>query len=170
VNPEEFSFRGQREGEEIVMVLHRHPWSLAKEGAIVAVGAVIIMLMFIWFQLSKPAIWTLFILGPLLLAYGAHAWYIWWNNLYLVTSERIIVLIHRSIFSRRVEDYGLDKIQSVASDTHGVASAMLNFGTVLLGIIGAKEPIQLQFVEDTYAVQEKILLAIKKMKRTDKLA
>lgn len=160
-----FTFRGQRDGERVLLVIHRHPWALAKQSLITAVGLVLIILMFVWFQASRPAMWTFFVVGSLCLVYAVHSWYIWWNNLYLITDQRVIVIVHRALWSRRIEDYGLDKIQSVASDTHGLAPAILNFGTLMLAIIGIKEQIQLPYIEDTYAVQEKLLAAIKEVEQ-----
>lgn len=127
------------------------------------VGVVIIMLMFAWFQASGPAVWMLFILGPILIIYAVYAWYLWWNTLYLVTDQRIIIMTQAALWSRRIEDYSLDKIQSVASDSNGLAATFLNFGDVMIAIMGIKEPVKMAYVEDTYSIQEKILTAIKKV-------
>ncbi len=159
-NDSQFSFRGQREDETIIRVIHRHPWALAKAGLYLSAGLVIVLLMFVWFQLSRPSTWTLFILGPILVLYGFYAWFVWWNNIYLLTDQRVIIISQRGLWSRRIEDYSLDKIQSVASDTGGAAGTILNFGTVMLAIMGIKEPVELKFVEDPYAIQEKVVMAM----------
>lgn len=159
---ENLTFRGQREDEEVILLIHRHPWALVKPGLWVSAAAVIIILMFIFFQVSKPAVWTLFILGSVAALYAIYAWFLWWNNMYLLTNQRVIVISRLGLFSRRVEDYGLDKIQSVASDTAGAAGTVLNFGGVHLAIMGIKDQIAMRYIEDPYDVQEKILTAIKK--------
>lgn len=163
MNDEPISFRGQRDGEHVKLLIHRHPWALVKPGLIVAAGLALIVLMFIWFQVSPPSYWALVILGPLTLAYGLYAWFTWWNTMYLLTDQRVIVITQRGLWSRRIEDYSLDKIQSVASDTDGPAGTVLNFGTVTLAIMGIKEPVAMPAVEDPYAIQEKILSAMKKL-------
>lgn len=157
------TFRGQREDEEVISLIHQHPWALAKPGLVISLGLVVIILMFVYFQASKPAVWTLFILGPVLLVYGGYRWFLWWNNLYLVTNQRVIVLTRINLWNRQIDDYGLDKIQSVASTTTGPAGTMLNFGEVMLAIMGIKDRVRLPYVEDPYAVQEKILTAMKKL-------
>ncbi len=159
---ENLAFRGQREGEDVLLLVHRHPWALAKPGLIVAVATSLIVLTFYWFKLSAPSVWTAFILGGVVLVYGLYEWFIWWNNLYLLTDQRVIVIGQRGLFFRRIEDYTLDKIQSVASDTAGLFGTLLNFGTVRLAIMGIKEPVAMPFVEDAYAIQEQILSAIKR--------
>lgn len=156
------SFRGQRDGEAVLLLIHRHPWALAKPGLWIMAGLVTIMLMFAWFQASRPAVWTLFMLGPVLLVYAVYAWYLWWNTMYLVTDQRIIVMTQAALWSRRIEDYSLEKIQSVASDSNGLAATFLNFGDVMIAIMGIKEPVKMAYVEDAYSIQEKILTAIKK--------
>ncbi len=153
------TFHGQREDEELLLLIHRHPWALVKPGLIITLGLVVIILMFIYFQASGPSVWTLFILGPILLVYGGYAWFLWWNSMYLVTNQRIITMTQGSLWSRRIEDYALDKIQSVASDTQGPAGTLLNFGVVMLAIMGIKDRVELPYVEDPYTVQEKILTA-----------
>jgi hypothetical protein len=130
---------------------------------VVAALLILIGLMFVWFQASRPSVYALLILGPIAFMYGFHAWYIWWNNLYLVTNQRVMIITHKAVWSRRVEDYGLDKIQSLASETQGMASAMLNFGTILMAVIGVKEPVALYYIEDAYSVQERIQTAINDM-------
>lgn len=161
MSDEQLTFRGQRDGEEVIRLIHRHPWALAKTGLFCALGLALIILMFIWFQASGPAVWSLFILGPILLLYALYSWFTWWNTLYLLTNERIIVITQRGLWSRRIEDYSLEKIQSVASDTDGIAGTLLNFGTVTLAIMGMKDQVALPFIEDPYVVQERALSAIK---------
>lgn len=155
------TFRGQREDEEVILLIHRHPWALLKAGLIMALAIAVIILAFVFFKASGPAVWTFFIIGPIALVYGLYHWFMWWNSLYLLTNQRVIVIAQNSLWSRRIEDYGLDKIQSVASDTDGAAGTFLNFGTVMLAIMGIKDQVALRFVEDAYTVQEKILTATK---------
>lgn len=163
------SFRGQRDGEEVISMLRQHPWTLARPGVVVSLGVAVIIMMFIWFQASAPSVWTLFILAPILLLYGGYAWFKWWNTLYLLTDQRLVLVFQRGIWSRRIEDYNLAKIQSVASDTDGPAGTMMNFGTVAVAIMGIKEPVQMPRVEDPYAVQEKILAQMRTLETSQPL-
>lgn len=158
---ENFTFRGQRDGESVLMVANCHPWALIKQAIIITLGLIIIIAMFIWFQVSAPAVWTSLILGPILLLYTLYSWYIWINNRYVLTSERVIVITCKSFFSRKVEDYGLDKIQSLAAEINGLAASVLGFGTVLIAIMGIKDQVRLQFIEDAYDFQNRIQDAIK---------
>lgn len=157
-----FTFRGQRDGEEVIMVTNRHAWSLAKEALIALVGLVIVLFMFSWFQASGPAVWTLFVLGPILLIYTGYWWYIWTQNFYILTSERVIVVSCQSLLSRKFEDYGLEKIQSLGAEIQGLAASTLGFGTVMIAIMGMKDQVKLKYVEDAYDFQNKIQDAIKK--------
>ncbi len=156
------TFRGQREDEEVLLLIHHHPWALAKRGLIIALGLVVIGLALTFFQLSRPSAWVLLIIGPLTILYALYGWFIWWNNHYLLTNERVIIISQRNLWARRIEDYGLEKIQSVASETPSIAGNLLNFGTVALAVIGIKDPVSLPFVEDAYEIQGKIIEAIKK--------
>jgi hypothetical protein len=158
-----FSFRGQREDEDVLIIVHQHPWALVKPGLFAALGLAIIILLFIVFKASGPSVWGLFILGPIIALYVAYHWFVWWNTLYVLTSQRAITITQRGFWSRRIEDYALDKIQSVASDTAGAAGTLMNFGDVYLAIMGIKDQISLHFVEDPREVQEKLLDAMRKV-------
>lgn len=155
------TFRGQRQDEEVIQLIHQHPWAMFRPGLFASLGVAFIVIMFVYFSISQPSTWTLFILGPIIALYFGYHWFLWWNNLYIVTNQRVIVIAQRSIWSRRIEDYSLEKIQSVASDTSGAAGTILNFGIVSLAIMGIKEPIVLSYIEDPRAVQEAILDATK---------
>ncbi len=155
------TFRGQRDGETVILLIRRHPWTMAKQAAITTLGLALIILMFVWFQASQPAIWTFFVVGLGILLYGLIAWYSWWNTMYLLTNQRIIAITQKNLFSRRIEDYSLDKIQSVASDNEGLAPTLLGFGNVMLAIMGIRDQVRLPYVEDPYAVQERILSTMK---------
>jgi hypothetical protein len=161
MSSDDFTFRGQRDGEDVLMVTNRHAWSLAKPGLIVLLGAAFIIFMFIWFHASKPAATSFFVLGPILLLYTLYEWYIWSQNFYILTNERVIVASCKSLLSRKFEDYGLEKIQSLGAEIHGLAASTLGFGTVTMAIMGIKDQVALKFVEDAYDFQSKIQDAIK---------
>lgn len=164
IDPEtQYTFRGQREDETVLVLVHQHPWALVKQGFFAALALAIIILMFIWFGASGPSIWSLFILGTATALYVAYHWFVWWNTLYVLTSQRVIAITQRGFWSRRIEDYALDKIQSVASDTAGAAGTLLNFGDVYLAIMGIKDQVSLHFVEDPRDMQERLLDAMRRV-------
>lgn len=158
---QKISFRGQRDGEEVILMLRRHPWAMAKPGLIGAAGLAIIIFAFVQWGISRPSIIILTIIGLAGLLYALYVWFGWWNTVYLLTDQRVIVVTQRGLLSRRIEDYSLEKIQSVASDTSGMAGTVLNFGAVMLAIMGIKEPVALSYIEDPYAFQERVLAARK---------
>lgn len=157
-----YTFRGQREDEDVLAIVHQHPWALVKTGLFAALGLAIIILAFVWVGVSGPSVWTLFIVGAATLLYVAYHWFVWWNTMYVLTSQRMITITQRGFWSRRIEDYALDKIQSVASDTTGAAGTLLNFGEVYLAIMGIKDQVSLRFVEDPRDMQERLLDAMRK--------
>jgi uncharacterized membrane protein YdbT with pleckstrin-like domain len=162
MNDEEQTFRGQREDEKLLLLIHRHPWALAKQGLIISLGVAVLIIIALIFQFSGPTVVMGMIIGIVLLSYGGYSWFNWWNNMYLITDQRVIVIVQSNFWSRQIEDYSLDKIQSVASSTAGMFGTLLNFGSVKLAIMGIKDQVDMQYIEDPYSVQEQILTAIKK--------
>ncbi|TSC65023.1 MAG: hypothetical protein CEO22_627 [Candidatus Berkelbacteria bacterium Gr01-1014_85] len=154
--PDNFSFRGQRPNESVVLFLHQHPLALLKAGLI---GVVIIALMtgviMIW-QFSRPAMIALTALSALLLLHLLYNWFLWWNSHYLITDQRLISVRQQSLFNKRIDDYGLEKIQSVSSEISGLFGNFMNFGTLYLVIIGLTDPIRLVYIEDPLMVHETV--------------
>lgn len=161
MSTEYYNFRGQREDEDVLAVIHQHPWALSKTGIVAGVAIAIISLAFYWFKLSSVSIWTVFVVSVIAAAYIGYHWFVWWNNLYILTNQRVIIIVQRNLWSRRIEDYSLHKIQSVASAVTGPFGALLNHGEISMAVIGLGEKVVLPYVEDPRAVQETFLDAIR---------
>ncbi len=152
----EFSFDGQRSNEDVIFVLKRHPWVLAKPGFLF-IGIVILLVVgIIIFGLSN--ITSVMIIGFICftLLYGGYIFYLYYNFIYILTNQRIIVIEQSGIFSRRLTEAELNKIQNISFEIRGPIRTLLNFGHVQIRTAGVDPTIVLKDVDNPYEVQQKI--------------
>lgn len=126
------NFNGQREGEELLFVFHRH---------IIAMRKGFYMLL-IPFALSAipPLIWQtnleLFLLpiGGLtlgLLLFSYH--YLMWRfTYYIVTDQRIRQVTQKGFFGTDVVELALSKIQNISYNIPGFSGEIFGLGTIVL--------------------------------------
>jgi len=121
----------QQKDEEIIEVIRKSLW-------------IVLPVLIKAFSLSLPAVYTLIYydipiltvaaLGWLvfILAYVFYNWIIWFYDVYIITSERVIEVKQGSLFSKEVNELSLDKIQDVSYSIDGFHSSFLGFGTVVV--------------------------------------
>ncbi len=156
---EQFTFEGQRSGEEIRIVWRQHPWVLAKPGLIVI--AIILGVAVVLKFLGASGYSSLAIVFGLIsvAVIGGNALFRWSNSLYILTSERIIDVDQRSILHRVVGELPIENIQDAAYEVKGLVATVLNFGNVVVQTVGGATTITIKNVEAPYRIQQEILEA-----------
>jgi hypothetical protein len=146
------SFAGQHDGEDVLMVFHRHP--------IVMRAALIIGLLIILASLMPPLIWPLSNLAwvGVLIAFGIVAvywfynWLGWYYTVFIVTSERLLVIHQRGMFDRQVNEYGLDKIQNLNYHVRGFQAVLFSYGDIVAQTyVGDVEMLMIHHPEKVHA-------------------
>ena len=61
-----------------------------------------------------------------------YRWISWNFSVYIVTNMRFIQITQKGMWTRSVVDIGLDKIQTVSYEIHGIQETMLGFGTIVI--------------------------------------
>lgn len=139
--------------EEVLMFLRRDKWVLIKVVAtyttLMAVPIIIyILLSFfapLWlntkFQEALPTV--LMLLGGSI--YYLYVWVFFfrsWLDYYLdvwfVTTERVVSIDQRGLFSRTIAEQRLFRIQDVHAEVHGVIPTLLDFGDVTIQTAAAE--------------------------------
>lgn len=64
---------------------------------------------------------------------------LWFYNIYIITSERIIDVDFYNILYKEVSDARIEKIQDVSYDQNGFIEAFFNYGDILIQTAGEKE-------------------------------
>jgi uncharacterized membrane protein YdbT with pleckstrin-like domain len=134
--------------ETILLVLHRHWFSLAKE--FIAIGGFFLFGTFIFLSrnILSPYIDTdiiiplgrfLFSLYALFtIAFFFAVWINYYLDVWIVTNKRIIDLEQHGLFNREISEFLIGRVQDVTVETPGFIPTMLDFGNMTIQTAGEK--------------------------------
>jgi len=152
---EDYSFEGQRPGEEVREVVHSHPYVIYAPGLHSVLGLSVAAGVFLFF----PVVWYVALALVLIsILYFMNAFYSYKETTSIITSERIFSVQQSGFFKRQIAETDLNKIVDVTSETHGFAKTMLKYGDLIVRTAGAREggDIILKDIPHPYNVQQKI--------------
>jgi len=153
----EFTFEGQRSDEDVIFVIKRHPWVVARAGLIIIAVLVVLTISFLFFGFSKlSSIFLIFFL-IFLVVFIFYQWFLYNNYVYILTNQRIIIIEQKGIFSRKIVEAELEKIQNITVEVNGPIKTFLNFGDISLRTAGIDPVMILNNVENPYEIQQKII-------------
>ena len=90
-------------------------------------------------------------------SYGFFEWYNWFNDVYILTSERIIDIEQKSFFHRVVSETTWDKVQDVTYEIIGILPTLFDYGRIQIQTAGAKDVICMDQVAHPKEWQAKIM-------------
>lgn len=128
----DIKFEGQKPNEDVVALFHKSHWSYLKSYFL---SIFLIILPIVVYLISHSAqISVLFFIvcwASAIFSIG-RIWYLWTNNIYLVTNIRVIALMQNGIFDRKFQESYLDSVCQVVANIKGMTRSMLDFGDVLV--------------------------------------
>lgn len=163
-------FPGQRQDEEVLMMVYRH-WYVVAAPAIKAL--VIILLSFIipiWLNLgglifSYAISTTIYYLWIVFwISYVVYIYFNWLQDRFIVTNQRIIDIDQRGMFRRRVSEVELEQISGITHEVVGFFPTLLDFGTVVIRAGGA-DGLTLKQVANPAMIKEDITQLVKQVLR-----
>ena len=90
------------------------------------------------------------------LVYGTYEWLVWYLDLYILSSKRIIDIEQKTLFLRQVSETSLDKIQDVTFEINGFLATLFNYGNVRIETAGKETIITLEQIKNPESIQKKI--------------
>jgi hypothetical protein len=122
-------------GEEVVQIIRRHPASLW--GRLALIALVIILALIVWINFGGDGTmgtllniaFILVIAGGLLI--GFMVWYRYRNDLWVITSQRLIDVTRSTPFNQQITTASLTNVQDISIRRKGIFNTMLNFGDVI---------------------------------------
>lgn len=157
---ENYYFDGQRDGEKVIAVWRRNPWTLTRSALILVLLTWLAIYAFKGFGFIVIALWL--IIAPIVAFYG---WFIWWNDTYILTNQRLIDIDQRKLFHRLVAEIPLENIQDVIYETRGLNQTIFNFGTIKVQTASGKTVSSMSGITDPLSVQQAILREVSKKKK-----
>lgn len=163
------------EGEQIVMVIRRHWFSLAVEGMldivifVSAIGAVIffdtVLLVdenALQINVLPLGFFALGFLGLLLWMHFFASWSDHWLDAWIITDKRLIDIEQKGFFVREISSFPLNRIQDVTSTVSGIIPTWLHFGDVRIQTASISEDFVMQQVPFPQDVKEHLLSVLNK--------
>lgn len=125
-------FEGQHDNEDLLLVFRSHPVRLRRP--------LIAFLLVLLLAFTPIAIWPLSAWAWNFLFFGSSAavivflyfWIGWYYSIYIITDERLIEIKQKGLFSRKVVELGLDKIQNANYEVSGLQETLLKYGTITI--------------------------------------
>lgn len=98
---------------------------------------------------------ALYMLVVLLL--GFNHFFNWFFDIWVVTNERIIDVDQEGVFSKKIGELELHKIQDVLAESHGVLATVFGYGKIMVQTAGAKTEFAFDGIPKPYNVAKHIL-------------
>lgn len=119
--------------ERVVAVIRRFP--LIDLPHYSAAALCVILTFFLSMPLLRWRPWGYFV-GAALFLVGMYIFirtiFLWYHNLFIITSERIIDFDQRGFFEQVVSQSSFEKIQDISVHTHGPLQTMFRYGDINL--------------------------------------
>jgi len=172
-----FHFDGQKDGEEIVLVVHRHWINILEQMFLVFLMLVVLFSGAIYLPWLFPAfknptfrlffsfleniffmfIWTVFFL----------IWIDYYFDVWIITNLRIVNIEQAGLFHRSVSELELSRIQDITTEVVGIIPTFLNYGDVFIQTAAETERFLFRQVPDPYQIKDQIM-ALQKKRNTQK--
>lgn len=170
--PKDVQFVDQEPGEEILLLLRRHPvtnfpWMVILFLMLAAPfflsfilkGTLLDPVRFpLRIQILLITLWYLFSLG-----YGILSFLSWFFNIYLVTNRRIVDLDYFGFLFYRLSEAELSRIQDVTYEVGGVIRVLFNFGDVFIQTAAEKREFDFGAVPNPARVHDLVTDLVEKI-------
>ena len=168
------------EGEKIILILRRHWFIILGKFIFWGIAALMPFLLYLilfdvfgeWF--SSPAVNAILVLFTSIYylyiwLFAFHSFVDYYLDVWIVTSERVVNIEQKGLFSREVSEQKLHRIQDVTSQLKGFFSTMLDFGTVFVQTAGEKPRFIFKQIPRPQRVAKKIIKIIEQHKKVNKI-
>ncbi|MDP2650962.1 MAG: PH domain-containing protein [bacterium] len=139
------SFEGKDEGEEVLMLLRRHPFTILIKLALLGIGLLLPILVGIpaYAYIASMGAINLYIFLSSIWALALwllmfHALTMYTLNVLIVTNKRIIDNDQYGLFNRRIAELPLARVQDISVHTNGLIETFLRFGNMIVQSAGSE--------------------------------
>jgi len=174
-----YHFSGQKQGEDVLLLIRRHWVTFAKPFLYTIVVFVVPLIAWVFIFFALPfnfpenafwigaLIWCL--LGVFFVVYNYLDWYL---DIYIITTSRIIDITQNGLFHRQVGETYLDNVQDVQYEISGIIATLFNYGCIRIHTAGPSGDIVFEQVHRPQEVQRYLLQQVERYKdeNSEKLA
>ncbi len=168
----EFYFSSQHPNEKILFVIHRHWFNMLIQ--YIPIFALLTIMTFSFFMypfvidnftiVGARAIFFFIQTFLLLLIwiYGFIIWFDYYLDIWIITSERIVNVEQKGLFSRQVSELKFQFIQDVSTDVKGFFPTILNYGDLTVQTAAEQSNFIFRSVGNPYKIKGDIMNQIRK--------
>ncbi|MFZ2187254.1 MAG: PH domain-containing protein [Candidatus Moraniibacteriota bacterium] len=162
-----YHFSGQREGEEVVRVIHRHWFNIFAHFLLILLFSLLLVGSLVTLPALFPdmlravdARFFIFMENTFFIFLWLFSFLIWidyYFDVWIITSQRIVNIEQKGLFNRHISELNFSNIQDVTTTVEGIIPTVLNFGEVLVQTAGEKERFVFHMVPDPYKIKDAIM-------------
>jgi len=176
----EYHFDGQKKGEIIMLVAHRHWFNIGIQFILVLAMLILFIFVYVSFPIFFPELGTVYsgvfnffasLFLMLTWVFSFTIWIDYYLDVWIITEKRIVNVEQRGLFNRQVSELEHIRVQDVTTDVKGFFPTFLNYGDVFIQTAGEKERFNFESVPNPYAIKDLIMKLQKEQSRqeTDEL-
>ncbi len=148
--PKQVFFDSQLHGEDVLLLLRRHPVTQIKW---ILIALLLILMPFFFtyvpifnflhgrFAVAGVVAWYLMVTGFVLESFLS-----WFYNAYIITDERVIDIDFESLIYKNISAAKIDNIEDVTATTGGAIQSVFDFGTVKIQTAAEKQEFEFEDV------------------------
>ena len=161
-----FHFKDIEDGDEILHVYHRNWFYLFQQFFMMFLMLIVFVGAFLYLPLIFPDAFDeyhtpiLFFENIMMLAFWIFSFMIWidyYFDVWIITSQRIVNVEQKGLFTRKVSELRYEKIQDVTTEVSGFIPTIINYGDVQIQTAGEDEEFMFRTVSDPYKIKSIIV-------------
>jgi uncharacterized membrane protein YdbT with pleckstrin-like domain len=178
MKPLDFYFSSQHPNEKILYIIHRHWFNMFMQFipliALLSVMTIsFIMQPFIFDTFASAGGQTLFFFLQtffliFIWIFGFVIWFDYYLDIWIITTERIVNVEQKGLFSRQVSELKFHHIQDISTDIHGFFPTILNYGDITVQTAAEQSHFIFRSVGNPYKIKSNLMHQAKKKNVTIK--
>ncbi len=163
-NKTSYTFEGKKEGEEVVLFLHRHWWVIANRILMIVMAAFVPFVVIVAFGQLLLKYNAMALFAFLWAAYYLMLWFLLFYTLtiynlnsWIVTNIRIIDTHQLGFFNQEVSELSLVNIQDVSFKVEGMIPTMMNYGDIEVQTAGNDQKFRFASIPNPQTVKDEIM-------------
>lgn len=162
-----YHFRGQRENEKVLRVIHRHWLNILSHFLLILVFSAILIASLFVIPLVFPEALTeqnarffVFIENTFFIfvwLFGFLTWIDYYFDIWIITNERIVNIEQKGLFVRHISELNFFRVQDVTAVVEGLLPTVLNYGDVEVQTAGEENRFIFRQVPDPYHVKDMVM-------------
>ena len=162
----EYHFKGQKRGEEILLISHRHWFNIAIQFIYVAAMVAFMIAIYsvaavVFPEADENSMLALNFLVSFFVMLGwlfaAVIWIDYYLDVWIITDQRIVNVEQKGLFSRQVSELEHIKIQDVTTEVRGFLPTLMNYGNVYIQTAAETERFTFRHVPNPYKVKTLVM-------------